>query len=262
MVIHANHHPRIGEAPPSTTVNPCTNPKCSDIPFPHESDHVMTMHELSSLETEDPRLTKMYNKMRPMNMPKYGLGYLERMNHLIPESRFRTVPDDCKKLPIPEMHKFFTLMDGCKKYKIDSQWIKEMLNWDIYTHPKAENLGLTYTVEEKLKMSQEWKIFMQKTKTWISFYVWKDMNQSENVLMTDAASSSTVQHSWSALDGSKIETSSTFPPYKGIILGEAQNSAKAITLILKDDNALGIDGRIQKASKQLIGQIQPSKDWK
>lgn len=69
--------------------------------------------------------------------------------------------------------------------------------------------------------------------------------------MTDAASSSTTQHSWYALDSSKIETSSTFPPYKGIILGEAQNSTKAIPLVLKDDNALGIDGRIQKASEQL-----------
>ena len=77
------------------------------------------------------------------------------------------------------------------------------------------------------------------------------MKQSENVLITNIASSTSTQHSWSALDGSKIETSSTFPPYKGIILGEAQNSAKAIPLVLMDDNALGSDGRIQKASEQL-----------
>ena len=69
--------------------------------------------------------------------------------------------------------------------------------------------------------------------------------------MNDTASSTSAQHSWFALDFSKIETSSTFPPYKGIILGEAQNSAKAIPLIFKDDNALGIDVRIQKTSEQL-----------
>ena len=129
--------------------------------------------------------------------------------------------------------------------------MKEMLNWDIYTHPEAKSFGLTHSSEEKLILSQEWKKFMDKSNSWISFYVWKNMKQTENVLMNDTAASTTTQHSWSALDGSKIETSSTFPPYKGIILGEAQKSEKAIPLVLKDDNALGIDGRIQKASEQL-----------
>ena len=66
--------------------------------------------------------------------------------------------------------------------------------------------------------------------------------------MADVESSS-AKHSWTTTDGSKIETSTTFPPYKGIVLGEAQNSAKAIPLVIKDDNALGIDRRIQKSSE-------------
>lgn len=151
----------------------------------------------------------MFSRMRPPK-PRYGLGYLEQMNDLIPPSRLCPALDDCKKPPVPEMHKFFTLMDGYKKYKIDSQWMKEMLNWDIYTHLEAEQIGLNHSVEEINNMSQEWKIFMQETNSWISFYVWKNINQSENVLMTDATSSSTTPHSWSALDTSKTKLISHF----------------------------------------------------
>ena len=35
------------------------------------------------------------------------------------------------------------------------------------------------------------------------------------------------------------------------MLGEGQNSAKAIPLVLKDDNAFGTDGKIHKTSEQL-----------
>ena len=64
MVIHQNHNTRTGEAPPSTSSNPCPNPKCSDIPFPHEDDHVLMMHLVPTLEEEDPRLTSIFLNMR------------------------------------------------------------------------------------------------------------------------------------------------------------------------------------------------------
>ena len=56
LVIHKNHNLRTGEAPPSTSVNPCPNPKCSDIPFPHEDEHphVLMMHLLPSLLKKTP----------------------------------------------------------------------------------------------------------------------------------------------------------------------------------------------------------------
>lgn len=69
---------------------------------------------------------------------------------------------------------------------------------------------------------------MDKTSSLIYFYVWKINAQSENMLMTDTTSSSSAKHSWTTLDGNKVETPSTFPPYKDIILGENQNTAKAI----------------------------------
>lgn len=83
-----------------------------------------------------------------------------------------------------------------------------------------------------------------------SFYEWKN-DVSPTMVLTRSSSSSSVKHAWTALGGSRIEIPSTFPPYKGIIIGENQNAAKAIPLVQKDDNALGIDGRIQKASEQL-----------
>ena len=81
------------------------------------------------------------------------------------------------------------------------------------------------------------------------FLFLENIVESKSITMTDTVSYSIAQHSWTAIDGSKVETTTTFPPYKGIILGEAQNSIKSIALVLKDDNALRIDGRIQKASE-------------
>ena len=74
------------------------------------------------------------------------------------------------------------------------------------------------------------------------FLCLENKKQSETVLMNDYASSS--KHSWSSIDGSSIETTTTFPPFKGIVIGEAPNSAKAIPLVQKDDNAHGIDNKI------------------
>ena len=48
--VHLHHNPRTGVAPPSTSISSCLNPKCSDIPFPHEpepdSDHVLMIHTI------------------------------------------------------------------------------------------------------------------------------------------------------------------------------------------------------------------------
>ena len=56
--------------------------------------------------------------------------------------------------------------------------MKQMLNWDIYTHPKADSFGLTHSCEDKIKLSEEWKDYMERNNTWISFYSWKKVKQS------------------------------------------------------------------------------------
>ena len=87
-----------------------------------------------------------------------------------------------------------------------------------------------------------------------SFYEWKKNVSPENVL-TSSSSCSVNKHAWTALDRSRVETPSTFPPYRGIIIVENHNAAKAIPLVQKDDNALGIDGRIQKPVNKSTGLI-------
>ena len=93
-------------------------------------------------------------------------------------------------------------------------------------------------------LSFEWKDYIEVSNSWISFYAWKKKNDPPIVHMVDAKSSSAHKNSWTTGDGTKIETTSTFPPYKGILLGEAGSSTKFIPLVLKDDFSLGIDGRI------------------
>lgn len=51
--------------------------------------------------------------------------------------------------------------------------MKAMLNWDLFTHLEVEQFGISHTIEEKIKLSQQWKTYMEETNSWISFYEWK-----------------------------------------------------------------------------------------
>lgn len=165
FVIHQNHHPSIEVSPSTTFVTPSPNTKCSQIPFPHDIDDVSMIHELPYLENEDSHLKDMFSKMRPIGMTHYGLGYLEQLDEIIPQSRFDNfVPSNCKKSSKPKMHKFFLVMEGCSKHTIDHQWMKNMLNWELYTHHEAESFDLTTPYPEKIILSHEWKTYMQKNK--------------------------------------------------------------------------------------------------
>ena len=64
-------------------------------------------------------------------------------------------------------------MMGCNKYGVKSDWMKDMLNWDLFTHPNAEAFAENNSYEEKVNLSKEWKDFMDKKDMFISFYEWK-----------------------------------------------------------------------------------------
>jgi len=51
--------------------------------------------------------------------------------------------------------------------------MKEMLNWDLYTHPEAREFSKRTSNEEKIKLAQDWKNFMEKENMYISFYEWR-----------------------------------------------------------------------------------------
>lgn len=63
--------------------------------------------------------------------------------------------------------------------------------------------------------------------------------------------SSKPGHKWKILDGQKIE-SSTFPPFKGLVLEEDGKQSRAIPLVMKEESQLpNTNKRIQKNSKQI-----------
>jgi len=46
-------------------------------------------------------------------------------------------------------------MMGCQKHKVKVDWMKDMLNWDLFTHPNAEAFASNSSNEEKLSSSKE-----------------------------------------------------------------------------------------------------------
>jgi hypothetical protein len=65
-------------------------------------------------------------------------------------------------------------------------------------------------------------------------------------------SSISPSHKWKSIDGTIIESKTTFPPFQGIILEDSSKQAKAIPLLTDEANQLsGIDKRVQSVSEQL-----------
>jgi hypothetical protein len=60
--------------------------------------------------------------------------------------------------------------------------MKEMLNWDLYTHPKQENLQKITPDPEKIRLAQAWKAFMDKENIYVSFYEWNSKTISKKIL--------------------------------------------------------------------------------
>jgi hypothetical protein len=61
-----------------------------------------------------------------------------------------------------------------------------------------------------------------------------------------AEGSSNPSHKWKSVDGSTIESKTTFPPFQSIILESDSTHAKASPLLTDTGNQLsGIDKRVQ-----------------
>jgi len=126
-----------------------------------------------------------------------------------------------------------------------------MINWDLFTNPEAKEFYLSTPSKEKQRLSKEWKEYMSKNDCWISFYEWKKLTHSLAVQVTGEASS-TPGHKWKTIDGSTVESKTTFPPFQSIILESDSTQAKANPLLIDTGNhLLGIDKRFQNVSEQL-----------
>ena len=154
--------------------------------------------------------------MRPPDTPKYGLGYVEQCDTTIPDCRFTNpLPSDIQRPTIDEIHKFHTVMKGCQKGSIPEEWIKKMLNWDLFTNPETKEFNTVTPDPEKLSLSKDWQKFMTKEDSWISFFEWRKLKQGPIVQMVGETSESpSPKHKWKSIDGSIVESNSTFPSFK------------------------------------------------
>ena len=94
-----------------------------------ESELCLMIHYMPTIETLDPRLQDIYKGMRPPRTPKYGLGYIEQCDQVIPDCRFSNpLSENMQRPSIDEIHKFHSVIKGCPKGSIEEAWIKKMLN--------------------------------------------------------------------------------------------------------------------------------------
>jgi hypothetical protein len=89
----------------------------------------LMIHYMPTIETLYPIIKEIYKGMRPPGTPRYGLGYIEQCDQIIPDCRFSNpLPSDIQRPTVDEIHKFHSIMRGCQKGSINEKWIKKMLN--------------------------------------------------------------------------------------------------------------------------------------
>ena len=72
-------------------------------------------------------------------------------------------------------------MKGCKKWQVDKDWMKRMINWDLFTHLETIEFNASVLAVQKQILPQEWQSYMLDQNCWISFYEWKRNLSKKNV---------------------------------------------------------------------------------
>jgi hypothetical protein len=172
------------------------------------------IHYMPTIETLDPRIQDIYKGMRPPGTPRYGLGYIEQCDKVIRDCRFSNpLPSDISRPSVEEMHKFHIVMRGCQKGSINEDWIKRMLNWDLFTNPETKEFNTVVSDSEKLKLSKDWQKYIIENDLWISFFEWRKLNQKGVVQMMGEYFETPPKHKWKGIDGHTVESNSTFPKW-------------------------------------------------
>jgi hypothetical protein len=72
-------------------------------------------------------------------------------------------------------------------------------------------------------------------------------------MVGESSESPSPKHKWKSIDGSIVESNSTFPPFKGIVLEDNAKQVRAIPLLLSEEaiQLSGIDKRVQSVSEQI-----------
>lgn len=72
------------------------------------------IHYMPSIASLDPRLKSCYYGARTPNTPKYGLGYIEQCDTVIPECRLKNpLPSSMTRPFIEEIMKYLAVFTGC-----------------------------------------------------------------------------------------------------------------------------------------------------
>jgi hypothetical protein len=58
--------------------------------------------------------------------------------------------------------KIFVSFKGCRKDFVKSEWMKEMLNWDLFTHPEAREFAKRTSNEEKIRLAQNGSVLWKR----------------------------------------------------------------------------------------------------
>jgi hypothetical protein len=68
--------------------------------------------------------------------------------------------------------------------------------------------------------------------------------------MMEGGKEISARHEWKNLEGKTVESTSTFPPFKGIILEDSNRQVKAIPIMLVDEatQLSGIEKRVLSIS--------------
>ncbi|MCQ5273484.1 hypothetical protein NE578_10685, partial [Schaalia odontolytica] len=69
--------------------------------------------------------------------------------------------------------------------------------------------------------------YISEKDTWISFYEWKRITHNLEVQMMEGGETS-PRHKWKSLEGKTIESTSTFPPFKGIVLEDNNRQVRVV----------------------------------
>jgi hypothetical protein len=71
--------------------------------------------------------------------------------------------------------------------------------------------------------------------------------------MMEGGSETPPKHKWKSLEGQTVESSSTFPPFKGIVLEDNNRQVRAVPLLLSDEatQLTGVDRKVQSLAEQL-----------
>ena len=180
--------------------------------------------------------------LQPSWYAQVWLGYIEQANIVIPDCRFNNpLPADIQNPSIPKMHKFFTLIKGCKKWQVDKYWMKRMINWDLFSHPDAVEFNALVPAEQNQILAKEWQSYMNDQDCWIFFYEWKkNVSERQLVQMMDSEKGKGIEspkHKWKSIDGKQLESNSTFPLFKSILLEEEEKQSKVVPLVLAKEES-------------------------